>query len=434
MRDRVAAVLIAILEHRYFVPACLAVYLGLRLALVLWVPVEPHSDEQWYFNQAVGIAAGRGYSENHVPTAYWPVGWPGFLGIVFRLTYPSPFVGEMVNWLCSAAIFVLTLRLGTRLFGEPLVGRLAALFLTVCPNQIAYVPILGTEVFYSALLLLALDILLAGGGLWRLAAAGVVFGIAALTKAQTVLLPAFLFTLWWLVSLRRGILLSNLAKAAVVYAAMAVVILPWTVRNYDVFGHFVLISTNGGLTLLGGNNPSANGDDTETDPLLKRVPHDVADQVAADHLATSLALAWMRQHPAAAISLVPKKIWRLWAPDGEAEWAYQAGYSGYDRYWRVFRAVRIVNQAYYLGLMLLFVASIGLCIRDRRLPAPEFATGYALVLFTTAISMIFSGQSRFHFPMMPWIATYAAWTILRLLPAPEPGARNLAVSPGAARR
>lgn len=126
---------------------CFAVYLGLRFALIAWVPIQQHSDELWYYNRTVAVAAGQGYSEHQVLTAYWPVGWPGLLGIVFWLVGSSPFAGQMVNLLCSAAIFVLSLRLGAVLFRDGLIGRLSVLILTICPNQIAYVPVPGTELF-----------------------------------------------------------------------------------------------------------------------------------------------------------------------------------------------------------------------------------------------------------------------------------------------
>jgi 4-amino-4-deoxy-L-arabinose transferase-like glycosyltransferase len=413
MRQGKSLQLLSILGSPYFVPVCFAVYLGLRFAMIVGVPVQQHSDELWYYHEAVSLAAGRGYSENGVLTAYWPVGWPGFLSLIFWLVGPSPFIGQLVNWLCSAAIFLLTLRLGATLFKDELVGRLSVWILTICPNQIAYVPILGTEVFYAALLLLAIDLLIAEGGQWRLAASGVTFGIATLTKAQTLLLPVTLFAAWWIVSGFERRSFYQAGRAIIVYAAMAAVILPWTARNYRAFGEIVPISTNGGLTLLTGNNPSAQGDFTPNDPLVKKVPHGVAQQVAADHLATSLALTWISRHPGAAIALIPKKIWRLWAPDGEAEWSYQAGYKGYDQHWIIFRTMRIINQLYYAALILLTVLSVFYWLRGADVPSPGWWTGYVLILYTTGISIIFSGQSRFHFPLIPWIAMYAAWAIVQ---------------------
>jgi 4-amino-4-deoxy-L-arabinose transferase-like glycosyltransferase len=413
MRQRKSLEVLAVIASPYFVPVCFAVYLALRFALIVCLPLQPASDEQWYYHEAISIAAGRGYSEDHTSTAYWPVGWPGFLGLVFRLFGPSIFVGQLANLLCSAAIFVLTLRLGATLFKDELVGRLSVLILTIFPNQIAYVPNLSTEIFYTAMLLLAIDLLVSGEGWWRWIVSGVAFGVATLTKAQTLLLPATLLAVWWIGSGRERRSSYQVARALVVCAAMAAVILPWTARNYRAFGEIVPISTNGGLALITGNNPSAQGGFTPNDPLVKEVPRGVAQQVAADHLAQSLALAWIREHPGAAIALIPKKIWRLWAPDGEAEWSYQAGYQHYAEHWMIFRAVRIVNQVYYATLILLTVLSVIYWYRGASIPFLACSTGLVIIAYTTLVSVISYGFSRYHFPAIPWIAMYAAWAIVQ---------------------
>jgi hypothetical protein len=401
------------LSSAYFVPVCFALYLLPRIGVIVFVPVDQYSDNLWYYARAVALASGQGYSEGGIVTAYWPPGWPGFLSLLFWLFGPLPFVGQMANLLFAALTFVLALSLGSTIFGDKIVGRLTVLILTFYPNQIGYVPTLGTEVFYSALLLFAVFILIRDQAPARLVLSGIVFGIASLTKAQTLFIPLVLFAVWWMSGRQRLTLLSYASKAAVVYAAMAIVILPWTARNYIAFGEFVLISTNGGGTLLTGNNPSAWGDYTENDALVKQVPNDVAGQVANDRLATSLALRWIQDNPAAFAILAPKKVWRLWAPDGESEWSYQAGFRSYDDYWILFRAARAINQLYYSCLIILFALSTVYFLRERRVLSPYAATGYILAAYFTAISIVFSGQSRFHFPLMPWIAMYAAWTLIQ---------------------
>jgi hypothetical protein len=302
------------------------------------------------------------------------------------------------------------------------------LMLTIYPNQIAYVPSLTTEVFYTALLLLSIFVIVRDRTPARLILSGVIFGVATLAKAQTLFIPAVLFAVWRVTAKERGPLLSQVGRAAIIYIAMAVVILPWTARNYIALGEFVLISTNGGGTLLSGNNPSAWGDYTEDDVLVKQVPNDVAGQVANDRLATSLALKWIRDNPTAFAILIPRKIWRLWAPDGEAEWAYQAGFKDYDRYWMVFRAVRGLNQVYYVTLIVLFVLSFAYFLPQRGELSPYATTGYALAAYFTVISIVFSGQSRFHFPLMPWVAMYAAWTITQWASRRKAGRTALAIS------
>ena len=90
----------------------------------------------------------------------------------------------------------------------------------------------------------------------------------------------------------------------------------------------------------------------------RRAHFTVADQIAADQRAYALGDEWIAAHPLAATRLVPLKIWRLWAPDGEGEWWFQRGYAGYDRNAMAFRLVRGVNQAFYALVLLAWIASL----------------------------------------------------------------------------
>jgi hypothetical protein len=427
MRPANQTVLWSVLLDPYFVPVCFTLYISLRAALMFVLPIDQYSDSLWYYARGLTIASGKGYSEGGIATAYWPPGWPGFLGLVFWLFGPSAVVGKMANLALAAMIFPIALGLGSAIFADRLVGRLTVLMLTIYPNQIGYVPVLATEVFYTALLLLAIFLLVRSHSLLSLVLSGIVFGIATLTKAQTLFIPAMLFAVWWVIAGNRLHLFPWIVRAAILYTAMIVVIAPWTVRNYMIFGEFVLISTNGGGTLLSGNNPSASGDYTENDALVKQVPNDVAGQIANDRLATSLALKWIRENPIDFAILIPKKVWRLWAPDGESEWSYQAGYKWYDEYWMFFRAARVLNQVYYTFLIGLLILSIVYFMRQHRMMSPYSVTGYTLIAYFTAISIVFSGQSRFHFPLMPWVAMYAAWTITQWADRDEPARRTVMI-------
>ena len=46
---------------------------------------------------------------------------------------------------------------------------------------------------------------------------------------------------------------------AVVFLTLILTVVPWTLRNKQVSGHFVPISTNLGINLLVGHEPSATG-------------------------------------------------------------------------------------------------------------------------------------------------------------------------------
>jgi hypothetical protein len=100
-----SASLFRVLDSAYFLPACFALFLALRASLILLVPVEMSSDAAWYLGRASGIAAGEGYTEGGYPTAYWPVGYPGFLGVLFYLFGENALVGQAANLLMAAGTF-----------------------------------------------------------------------------------------------------------------------------------------------------------------------------------------------------------------------------------------------------------------------------------------------------------------------------------------
>jgi hypothetical protein len=399
MGNSLSLTLDRVLSNSKFLPACFLLFLGLRLALVLLVPVAPWSDAAWYYGRAVTLAAEGAYAETGLPTAFWPIGYPGFLGLLFRVTGPSVAVAQGANLVFAAASFALAYSVTKRLFESERAARLAVLMLTIYPNNAAYVPLLLTETLYSFLLLSAIWLLCSRGIRGRLVLAALVFALGILVKTQTVLLvPIVAFLILWDRWAVRDA--ARPAIEAVLVTSMALLILaPWTYRNYRTFGHFILVSTNGGISLLEGNNSSVVGDYAHdfsyTDPLVKAAGFSVRDQVAADGRARSLALHWIRAHPRDFLLLMPKKIFRLWAPDGEAEWGYQAGTAWYDRY----------STWFYVLVLVLAAGGVKVLLGRRARPA-TFA-GVAVAATTTLISLVFSGQSRYHFAVMPLLLGYA---------------------------
>jgi 4-amino-4-deoxy-L-arabinose transferase-like glycosyltransferase len=276
------------------------------------------------------------------------------------------------------------------------------------------VPLLSAEIFFEFLLLASILLLMRGTAIADLAA-GVVLGVATLTKTQTVLLPAFLFLSFAVISYRTVAWRRWARSLASVYVALLLVVAPWSYRNWTVFDTFVPVSTNGGWTLLSGNNPEARGDYTPETVLAEGYSFNPAQQIAMDRLARDRAIEWILTNPERFALLMPLKVFRLWAPDGEAEWFYQRG-SGefYQTYSLAFRTVRVVNQVFYLAVMILVFPALWLIWKDRKAHGPWAFAGVTICLFFTLISIVFSGQSRFHFSLMPFLIGYAAWALVRL--------------------
>lgn len=394
-----------------------AVFVALRLAVLL-IPVTPTSDAEWYVLRAVGLAAGHGYLDNDgAPTAFWPAGWPMAMSVLFRITGPSLVALGLFNLACSVATGYLALLLGRRLFGSEAAARLGLLLFAIYPNAIGYVPLALTEVFYTALLLLGCWLVIARRSLLWLFAAGVVFGFATLVKAQTLVMVPLLFAIDWL---RAGDVWRRLpvlvGQGALVLAAAALTVMPWTMRNHAQLGAWIAVSTNGGFTLLTGNNDTATGDYTPADPTVTALmARKDLTEVTRDAEAKRLGLEWIAAHPGRFLTLAPRKLARLWLPDGEAEWAYQAGAPSYARFELLYRAVRVANQAYYALLMLGFAAAF-VVMTIRRQAEQQRWVGWWLLpwgvaAYPSLIALVFSGQSRFHYPVMPFVCLASGWLL-----------------------
>lgn len=404
-----------LLTHPRFLFITFGLFIAIRLALIFLVPTaKPFSDADWYWTRAITLVEQGTYSERGMLTAYWPVGYPAFLALLFKVTGPSILAAQLANLLLAAGTFWLMYWVVRVMFRDELVARAAVMLLTLYPNNAAYVPILLTETLFTFLLLLGCFCLLSARRALAILLGGCVLGLAILVKTQTLLLIPLLALLAGLHHWSIRDVVSGAARAVAVTLVALVVVTPWMMRNYHAFGAAVL-ATNGGLSLLAGNNPSVVGDYSrdysDTDPLFKQANANLpADQIGSDQRARALAYAWIKAHPGLFVQMMPKKIFRLWAPDGEAEWMYQDT-PFYERHKTTFRTVRYANQAYYF-LALLLCAFAGWKLLTRRAP-PVMYLGFVVILVFTAISMVFSGQSRYHFPAMPFVLAYSAWVLFR---------------------
>lgn len=398
-----------------------AIYFALRVA-VLFIDVVPTSDADWYYSQAAALAAGKGYlGSNGEPSAFWPPGWPMALSLAFSRFGASPVVLGLFNLTSAMIIGLMTLLLGRRLFGSEAAARAGLLLLAIYPNAIGYVPLALTEVFYTALLMLGCWAIVARQHKGQLAGAGLIFGFATLVKAQTLIVVPLLFAIDWL--RERAIwrrLPGLLAAGLLVLAIAALTVLPWTLRNHVQLGHWIAVSTNGGYTLLTGNHDTATGDYSPDAPVVKNLMARAdLDEAERDAEAGRIAMMWIRENPDKFLALMPKKLMRLWLPDGEAEWAYQGGAPSYARFALLYRAVRYANQAYYVALMVGFAAAF-VAMTARRLRARErwvdwWLLPYGIALYPTLICLVFSGQSRFHYPVMPFVCMTVGWLAVSTL-------------------
>jgi len=329
---------------RRWLAVALAAGLALRLGFGLgyWVEQPLTLDEQEYLLLANNVARGRGFSYEspasgvvegrHVGRApLYPLllagvglAWPGSAIVADRLPDAVPAEVKVTQALIGCAIVWLIAWWARRVAG-PRAGVVAALVAACYPPLVVIGAYALSESAYAALALLGALLLdrafaapkpRASSGLGL--AGGAVVGLAALTRPA--ILPFLGLVVLWLLVRRRG----WLAVAAI--AGAALVVAPWTARNYAVHARFVLVASEGGVTFWTGNNRLARGEgDLAANLEMKRAALEIERTAAAAGAATPEALesvfyraafADIRADPARFAGLLARKVFYTVAPVG----------------------------------------------------------------------------------------------------------------------
>ncbi|QEH38455.1 hypothetical protein OJF2_70580 [Aquisphaera giovannonii] len=161
-----------------------------------------------------------------------------------------------------------------------------------------------------------------GSGLLLGLAAGCASGLAVLVRPSWALsIPAMIVGFAAIARGRGQGGRGARRPAAIVGLAMALgvvlVMSPWWVRNWGIYGRFIPTAVWMGASLYDGLNPSATG---ASDMAFLADP-DVwpLDELGQDRLLTRRALAFAAGHPGRALILAFVKLGRYWSPWPNAE-------------------------------------------------------------------------------------------------------------------
>lgn len=402
-------------KSHYWLFAIIPAALGLRLLWVLNVHTAPVYDFLKYHLGAVSIAEGNGYKLFGNPTAFEPIGYPGFLALLYKVFGTRIIFPKLANIVLSLGIIILTYLIGKRLFNKT-VGVIAAALIAFSPRNITYTSVLCTEIFFTFFLLLAIYLLLKyRESKWSGPVIGVLCGILALTKPANLLFPGVLFLIAWL----EGKDFSQaFRKTVVIGLFMVLTILPWTIRNYIVFNEFIPISTNGGITLYLNNNPYANGawQDPFSFPNSPLAPYKNEetgfwDELAVDKLGKELGTKWILENPDEFFKLGFKKLYFVYSDSWDVSYAVENLTNGQpmpNRGW-VYKTAQWAYWGLLAALAFYFIVLLKGFLSRKNLG--QQLVLWLPVLFFSATYFAFEGQPRYIFPMLPLFTIMAGWGI-----------------------
>jgi 4-amino-4-deoxy-L-arabinose transferase-like glycosyltransferase len=217
-----------------------------------------HGDYYFFHWMANLLARGKGYVQptnfmhNGVlqSTAEHPPLWPFLLSLVSRVGGTSELAHRLVGVPIGTITVAVMGLLGRRVSGD-WAGLTAAGLASLYPIMIGADGSLMSETLYGlliAIILLTAYFVIDRPTIWRSALLGAEIGLAALTRTEALVL-ILLLAVPLVVRIRARRWRLFLACCA----AAAIVITPWTARNWTRFHQFVLVSTNDGTLLRGAN-------------------------------------------------------------------------------------------------------------------------------------------------------------------------------------
>jgi 4-amino-4-deoxy-L-arabinose transferase-like glycosyltransferase len=289
-------------------------------------PGEDHFGFGWEMGRvARSIALGQGFSNPYGgdtgPTAWEPPLYPYLMAGVFKLfgiyTYSSAWILLTINSLFSALTTIPISLIARRTFGER-VARWSAWGWALNP-YIWYWSIhwiwdtTFTPLVLCLIFLVSLE-LQEWRGFWGWIALAILWGIGALANpSMLAFLPFCGIWIWWR---RHKNQLPSFAGVVLSSVIFFLVLSPWIIRNYEVFGRFVFLRDDFGLQFRLGNNKITEGMLVATlQPNLNKL--EFAKFQRMGELAYSadckrLAFEWVREHPSRFAVISLKRFFYYW--------------------------------------------------------------------------------------------------------------------------
>lgn len=392
---------------------------GFRMLLLMWGNRITHNTliNDVPFGYELGavarsIAAGDGFSSplrmvHTGPTAWFGPIYPYLVAGIFKLygiySPESHYVVETLNCAFASLTVIPIYAMGKKTFGTPI--ALGASWLWAVYPAALFFPIWWVwDTTLSALLLAllfwaTLSIQDSHGPLvW--AAYGAFWGIGVLTNPS--LLSVFPFLLGWLVWKSQGHLSKRMARPAVALLAFAVAMVPWTVRNYRVFGRFVPIRSNFGLELWLGNNPAVA--DTWAPWLHPNDDQGEAEKYArlgeANYMAEKQheAIVFIKSHPLDTLNFTFHRFVDNWIAVSESPVDTWSGSPWYVR------SLLVFNIAFAV------LSWLGALFASRLRNAAAIPYAFVLLIFPFVFYVTHSSL-RYRFPMDPILVVLAVFGV-----------------------
>ena len=370
-----------------------------------------------------------GFISNDDVNVRRPPGYPFFMALIYKIFGRSILALQVVQMILIGFACVLIYLLGAKILDDKVVfkiGILSAVNPVLVPLAF-YVTSEGLTVFLVTLifyinikLVKRLDIL------WCIFL-GILLGVTTLIKPIVVFLP---FVIISMVSiLNRGTKILKFMLA--ILLPFLIIVSAWTMRNYVLTKYFIPVSIGGDIELWNGSYLPGHGysDHPQTHKRRRELYVEFKERIGGvdkfnegfNHVLVvqmfrGEAIKNIINDPVAYISLIPRKVFRLYI--GSFCYLY-----GLDESFSDMLSMNFLNKKDYLlplflkaAILLNSVAIFLLCILGAISNYKNKLALPAIMIFAywTGINIIFSPISRFSIPILPIMIFLAVLGVVRI--------------------
>ena len=372
-------------------------------------------DEQQYAELGQNVAAGHGLAWGPGRlTSIRPPLYPGVLAAVWAISPGNLQAVRVLQILLALATAAMVYILGSRLYGFTAAAWAAAVT-WLYPSLIFFNFLILTETLFTFLLVgfvLLAVVTVQSPRAWTALLCGLALGLAALTRSILWPLPLILCPL--LAVLIRAPLARRITLPSLVFAGYALVIAPWAIRNTQLQEVVTIVDTMGGINLRMGNYEytpddrmwdavALDGEKSWVYGLTTDLPGQTITEGQKEKWAQRKAIAYMRAHPGVTVRRAFIKFADFWGLEREFPAGVQNGLYAPPAWLSVTASLAIVLA--YMALVTAGASGIWLA-------APADWRLHVVLLLPIAVIMgahtIVFGHSRYHLPLMPLFAVYAA--------------------------
>lgn len=223
-------------------------------------------DEITYSTLGARVASGHGLTfpqgwypwiAADAPQSYFSATFSLALGAIYRAVGPHPLAARLVMAVFSTALVFVLYAVARTLF-EPRVALTSAAIASVYAYLVFYGVALVTETPFTLAVLTAIWLthrMRRRPSVALALALGATLAVAILLRVAVVFFVIALLA--WLASTLRG--RERWYSIVIPLACIAVAVLPFTIRNYGLWGRFLLLESQFGHVFWNGNHPSHHG-------------------------------------------------------------------------------------------------------------------------------------------------------------------------------